>query len=379
MKMAFDFSTASRVIFGAGTSAQLADLSKSFGTRPFLVTGRDPARFGNTLKALATSGAAVQGKGEPDFTEVRLAVTLAREEDCDHVVAVGGGSVIDLGKAVAMLLGNGGDPLDYAEVIGAGRPIQKPSLPCIAVPTTAGAGSEVTRNAVVRCPQRHVKVSLRSPGMIPTVALVDPGLTVSLPPELTAATGMDALSQVLEPFVSCRANAFTDALCRDGLARIARSLRTAVENGTQEAARSDMALAALYGGMALANAGLGAVHGFAAAIGGAFAAPHGSVCAALLAPVMEMNLAAATPPVAARYTDVARILTGSVTASAADGVSWVRELARALEIPPLEAYGMTEADVDDLCAKAGAASSMQGNPVVLGLPELRSILSAALG
>lgn len=376
--MTFEFATAHRVIFGQGTASQILPVSRSLGTRPLLVTHRSfQALETPHARPLKESAAALlEVSGEPDFAVVRHGTALGRE--CDHVIAVGGGSTIDAAKAIAMLLGNGGDPLDYAEVIGAGRSIDKPSLPWIAVPTTAGAGAEVTRNAVLRSRENGVKVSLRSPRMLPAIALVDPELTRSLPPSVTAATGMDALSQVLEPFVSSRANPLTDALCREGLARISRSLLCAVQDGQNLAAREDMSLGALFGGMALANAGLGAVHGFAAPIGGCFDAPHGAVCAALLAPVMEANLAAAPQPAIERYREVARILTGRADAVPEDGVKWVRALTATFGIPGLAAYGLEATTVPSICEKAAQASSMQGNPVRFSVAELQRILLAAL-
>ena len=374
----FEFATAHRVIFGSGTASQLEALARPMGSRLLLVTHRSFASRDDAFaQSLGKSAAAtLEVSGEPDFDLVRRGV--AAGQACDHVIAVGGGSVIDTAKAIAMLLGNGGDPLDYAEVIGDGRPVEKPSLPWIAVPTTAGAGAEVTRNAVLRSPEHGVKVSLRSPRMLPSVALVDPELTRSLPPTVTAATGLDALSQVLEPFVSRRANPITDALCRDGLTRISRSLLRAFNNGENLAAREDLALGALFGGMALANSGLGAVHGFAAPIGGCLNAPHGAVCAALLAPVMEANLAAAPSQTKDRYAEVARILTGNADASPEQGVAWVRALTMELLIPGLAAYGLAEDAVAGLCEKAAQASSMQGNPVRFSIPELETILRAAL-
>ena len=374
----FEFATAHRVIFGSGTASQLEALARPMGRRLLLVTHRSFASRDDAFaQSLGKSAAAtLEVSGEPDFDLVRRGVAAC--QDCDHVIAVGGGSVIDTAKAIAMLLGNGGDPLDYAEVIGDGRPVEKPSLPWIAVPTTAGAGAEVTRNAVLRSPEHGVKVSLRSPRMLPSVALIDPELTRSLPPAVTAATGLDALSQVLEPFVSRRANPVTDALCRDGLTRISRSLLRAFNNGEDLVAREDLALGALFGGMALANSGLGAVHGFAAPIGGCLNAPHGAVCAALLAPVMEANLAAAPSQTKDRYAEVARILTRNAGARPEQGVTWVRALTMELLIPGLAAYGLAEDAVAGLCEKATQASSMQGNPVRFSIPELETILRAAL-
>jgi alcohol dehydrogenase class IV len=307
----------------------------------------------------------------------------AKAKKCDVVIGFGGGSAIDTGKAIAAMLTNPGQPLDYLEVIGKGKTLAKPSAPCIAIPTTAGTGAEVTRNAVLGSPQHKVKVSLRSPTMLPTLAVVDPQLTVNLPPAITASTGLDALTQVMEPFVSNSPNPLTDALCREGMQRAARSLRHAYENGHNAAAREDMAVASLFGGLALANAKLGAVHGFAGPFGGMFPAPHGATCAALLPHVMAVNvevLAARHPnhPARPRYDEVAQIITGSRNAVAADGVAWIHQLCRDLQVPGLAAYGLTQADFPTLVEKAAVASSMKGNPVNLTPAELTEILYRAL-
>jgi alcohol dehydrogenase class IV len=291
--------------------------------------------------------------------------------------------VLDTGKAIAMLLTNGRDPLDYLEVIGRGQPITKPALPYIAIPTTAGTGSEVTRNAVLGSPEHRVKVSLRSPLMLPRLALVDPELTTTMPPPVTASTGLDALIQVMEPYVSAKATPITDAICLDGMHRAARSLRRAYENGDDLAAREDMALTSFYGGLALANAKLGAVHGFAGPFGGMFDGPHGAVCAALLPHVMAINVKALrkrAPDSEAlrRYDEIAQILTGEPEAVAADGVVWVHELCEDLQVPPLGAYGLITADFPDLIEKSGKSSSMQGNPIQLSSPEMTEILERAL-
>ena len=231
------------------------------------------------------------------------------------VIGLGGGSAIDTGKAIAALLTNPGDPLDYLEVIGRGQALQQTPLPYIAIPTTAGTGSEVTRNAVLASHEHHVKVSLRSPLMLPRVAIVDPELTYSLPPAITASTGLDALTQLIEPYTCNSPNPMIDAICREGMQRAARSLKRAYQNGSDAAAREDMSIAALFGGMALANAKLGAVHGFAGPLGGLFPAPHGMICARLLPFVVEANVRALQmrepdSPVLKRYDEVAQLLTG---------------------------------------------------------------------
>jgi alcohol dehydrogenase class IV len=321
--------------------------------------------------------------GEPSTGLVREGAALAEAHTCDLVIGIGGGSTIDAAKAVAALAANGGDPLDYIEVVGRGQQLTRPSLPVIAIPTTAGAGAEVTRNAVLTATEHQVKASLRSPTMLPRLALVDPELTHSLPPDVTASTGLDALTQLVEPFTSGRANPLTDGFCREGMNRVARSLARAVRHGRDEAAREDMALASLLGGLALANAGLGVAHGFAGPVGGMFPAPHGAVCAAFLPHVMAANLAALRQrqrdnPVLKRYDEIARILTGKPSATADDGVTWVQELAAELRIPRLGAYGVTEADIPALVEKTAVASSTKANPIALTRDELTEILFRAL-
>jgi alcohol dehydrogenase class IV len=379
----FEFATAGRIVAGSGRAAELPEILAGLGSRVLVCTGADPARNVQLLAELGMPAAVFAVAGEPTVDVAQAGVAAAREHGADVVAAIGGGSVIDTGKAVAMLLGNGGGPLDYLEVVGSGRKITKPSAPLVAVPTTAGTGAEVTANAVLAVPAHGLKASLRSPLMIPRVALVDPDLTVSCPPPVTAASGMDALTQCLEPYVSVRATPLTDGLAREGLRRAAAGLRAAFADGTKLAARSDMAMCSLLGGMALANAKLGAVHGLAGVIGGTAAVPHGVACAALLAPVIEANVRAlrAAPdgrPALARYTEVAGILTGSPAAAVEDGIAWIRETVGLLEIPRLAAFGLSTQDIGDVAAKAATSSSMQGNPVVLSDDDLRTILLDAI-
>jgi alcohol dehydrogenase class IV len=383
--MAFELATAGRIIFGCGSIDTLASSVASLGNRPLVVTGSDPSRTG-VLERLAEVGVEATAFGitaEPTTGDASEGLARARDTGCDVVVGVGGGSVLDGAKAIAALLTNGGEPLDYLEVIGAGRKIERPSAPFVAVPTTSGTGSEVTRNAVLASPEHRVKVSLRSVLMLPRLALLDPELTLSVPPAVTASTGLDALTQVLEPFVSSRANPLTDALCRDGLARAARSLRRAYADGRDLDAREDMALVSLYGGMALANAGLGAAHGFAGPLGGMLGAPHGALCARLLPGVITANVRAlreraVESPALARYAEAARILTGRADASAEEAAAWVGELGEALSIPGLSAHGLATADLDTTVSKSRKASSMRGNPIVLTDDELHAILEEAM-
>jgi alcohol dehydrogenase class IV len=384
--MHFEFATAHEIVFGAGSRRVLPDRVRREGASALVVTGGDPARAASVLEAMSEAGLAVTiwpVGHEPTLDAARAAVKEAQDERVDVVVGIGGGSVIDLAKAVAALATNGGDPLDYLEVIGRGRPLVERPLPIVAVPTTAGAGAEVTRNAVLLSPEHRVKASLRSPLMLPRLAVVDPELTLSLPPDVTAATGMDALAQLIEPYVSMRANPITDAVCLEGLPRVTRSLRRAWTDGTDLEARIDMSVAALCGGLALANAGLGAVHGFAAAVGGRFDAPHGAVCAALLPGAVRANVAALTAraagsPVLARYVTVARIVTGRADATAGDLVEWLLRLREDLRIPGLRGYGVGAAGVERLVSDAVRASSMRANPIVLESEELHAVLESAL-
>lgn len=384
--MRFELALPHRVLFGRGTVAELAPAARAHGRHALVVTGRDATRAAPLVDQLASAGLAVTTlpiAQEPTTEDARRGVATARAAGCDHVIGLGGGAAIDAAKAISALLTNPGDLLDYLEVIGRGRTLEIPAAPCLAVPTTAGTGAEVTRNAVLASPAHQVKVSLRSPSMLPRLALIDPELTFSLPPALTATTGLDALTQLIEPYLSCRAQPFTDALCVEGLRAAARSLRRACESGRDAAARTDMALASLHGGFALANAGLGAVHGLAGPIGGMFPAPHGAVCAALLAPTLETNLRALRArapqhPALPRFAELGRLLTGRPQADAEDALRWVADLVAALRIPRLAHFGVTAADAEAIVSAAARASSMKANPLPLTPAELHSILTAAL-
>ena len=379
--MNFEFATAARIVFGAGKLKELPAIASEFGHRALLVHSR--STLPSATASALPNGVLFPVAGEPTIELIRAGIRLAKQECCDVVVSLGGGSVLDAGKAIAVLVTNGGDPLDYAEVIGKGQAITKPGLPFIAIPTTAGTGAEVTRNAVLFSPEHHVKVSLRGQHLLARVALVDPELTYNLPPAITANTGLDALTQLIEPFVSCRANPLTDALCREGLRRVARSLRQAYATGAPEA-RADMALASLFGGLALANAGLGAVHGFAAPLGGMYDAPHGALCAALLPAVMTVNEKAvhsrtgvppvnldkedrrdACPTIIQRFEEVRQI------------IGDLAELGQALGVKPLRELGVRRAEFPVIIEKAAVASSMKGNPAKLTPAQLGEILELA--
>jgi len=384
--MRFEFSTASKIIFGPGTVKEVPPLAARMGKRALVLTGSDPKRAEGLIGGLKDQGvstALFRVAGEPTTGMVIEGAEIARDEGCDLVIGMGGGSVIDAGKAVSALVTNPGDLFDYLEVIGKAQPIRIPPAPCIAIPTSAGTGTEVTKNAVIISKEHRVKVSMRSDMMLPRLVVVDPELTWSMPPHITASTGLDALTQLIEAYVTRRANPLTDGICREGLARAARSLLRAYENGADASARRDMSIASLFSGLALANAGLGAVHGFAAPLGGHLNAPHGLICARLLPIVMEANIRALSErdsesPALGRYDEIARIITGDPDADSRSGIRWVSDLCRSLQIPPLAFSGMSKNDIPDLVKKAMRASSMKGNPVELTEGELTSILEKAL-
>jgi len=380
--MRFEFATATRIIFGPGAIAEVAPAAAGMGRRAFVVTGSTGERAGELLEQLEKhriSCTMFRVSGEPTAAMVKEGMQQARRAESDLVIALGGGSVLDTGKAVAALLTNSGELEDYLEVVGQGKPLNRKSAPSIMIPTTAGTGAEVTRNAVLGLPEHGVKVSMRSALMLPVLAVVDPELTHSLPASVTASTGLDALTQLIEAYVSNKANPLTDSLCREGIKRAGRSLRRAVADGSDGAARQDMALASLFSGLALANAKLGAVHGFAGALGGMISAPHGVICARLLPHVMEKNVQAlkkraSGSPVLARYAEIARLLSGNPTAEELNGIAWIQELCSGLNLPPLARFGLKEEDFPRVVAASQKSSSMKGNPIPLTEDELLEIL-----
>ncbi|MFZ5573362.1 MAG: iron-containing alcohol dehydrogenase [Thermodesulfobacteriota bacterium] len=386
MAIHFEFSTAARILFGRGKIHMVARLAQSLGQRPLLVTGRDGRRatdIRNELKNINIVPECHAVTGEPTIETVVQGAQIAISKRCDLVIGIGGGSVIDAAKAIAALIRNRDDVMNYLEVIGLGKPLTREPVPVIAVPTTAGTGAEVTANAVLSAKSHRIKVSLRHPGMLPAAAVVDPELTVSMPPHITAGTGMDALVQVLEPYVSRYANPLTDSLCREALRRVSRSFRKAWAQGADVDAREDMSLVSLFGGLALANAKLGAVHGFAAAVGGMFDAPHGLICARLLPFVMAMNIKALRERGPAdgmnRYETASRLLTGEPDAPAESGIEWVAGLCDDMKIPELSRYGVTPDHFTEVVVRAQRTSSIKGNPVELTTEELAEVLRLAVG
>jgi alcohol dehydrogenase class IV len=383
-KLRFEFATSNRIIFAPGIVSEVPNLAKGLGHRTFFVHNRSGSiyQFTENLKLSGVNPLPYPIWGEPTVQTIQDALQEAREESCDLVIGLGGGSTLDTGKAISILLSNPGDLYDYLEIVGSGRTFQNPSVPYIAIPTTAGTGSEVTRNAVISIPDQHLKVSLRSPYMLPRYAVIDPELTFSLPPDITANTGLDALTQLIEPFVCNASTPITDAICRDGIPRVARSLLASYNDGQDALAREDMSIASLFGGMALTNARLGAVHGLASPIGGMIPAPHGAICGRLLPIVLEANLNALRkhqPKSHAmnRYKEVACLLTGDPSATPDDGTEWIWNLCQAMKILPLGKFGLKENLFPEIVSQAQKASSMKGNPISLTDSELTLILEKA--
>lgn len=383
--MSFNFATAGRITFGDGASRDLLGVVRQFGERAFVITGNHTDADASPLKDLQELEALQiwRSSGEPSVEGVRAATAAAREMAPDVIVGLGGGSVIDTAKSVGILLRNSGDLMDYLEVVGKGQTLAPETVPVIALPTTSGTGAEVTANAPIYSPEHKIKASLRSTAMIPAIAIVDPDLTLSTPPAVTASSGLDALTQCIEPYTSGKANPLTDILAQEGMRRAARGLRQAHADGSNRQAREDMAFGSLLGGLSLANAKLGAAHGIAAPVGGMTGAPHGNVCAAVLAKCCETNIKAMKErdpenPAIARYDTVGQLLTGNPNATAEDATAWIRETVAMLGVGGLGSLGLTEDQLDAATKGAMNASSMKGNPIVLTYDEVYSILSSSM-
>jgi len=384
--MEFEFSTASRIIFGSGSIEKLDAILPGLGKSCLLVLGKknpDPAIIISKLDKHGIKAATIHIEHEPAIADIEHAIAEGRKNNSDFVIGFGGGSVIDAGKAAAALLNNDGELLDYLEVVGKGQPVENHSKTYIAIPTTAGTGSEVTRNAVIAVPDKRVKVSMRHQNLLPAIALVDPLLTLTVPQAVTASTGMDAFTQVIEPYLTQVTNPFVDILCARAIPLGRKNLMACYQNGQDVYAREKMAFVSLMGGFALANAKLGAVHGFAGPLGGMFDAPHGAICAALLPAVMEVNahLLKTRAPEGEkiqRFEQVARWVTGDDHAEIQDGVEAVGALGKFLKIPSLSNYGIREEDFPAIIHKAKRSSSMKGNPGLLSEDDMALILKKSL-
>lgn len=371
----FAFATASTIRFGRGTFHDLPSHAAAQGQRVLLLRSASVPQAEDLARALRQTGAVLDliALGEPDLPAIEANLALARPFAPDLVIALGGGAVIDHGKALAALIPAPHGALRYLEVVGEGQPLDIPPLPLIAIPTTAGTGAEVTRNAVIQVPDARRKVSLRDPRLYPALALIDPDLCLSCPKPVILASGLDAVTQVIEPFICARANPLTDALCREAIPRGLSALRRLMDQG-DTGAWDDMALTSLCGGIALANAGLGAVHGFAGVIGGQTGAAHGAICGALLVPVLMANQRA-TPPDSPARDRIAWVLDqiSAEYGSLADFRSWSTDHG----LPSLAALGVAAQDHVQLAQDARQSSSYKANPVDLDLSDLIGILQSA--
>ena len=385
MGINFQFAAPTKIIFEKDAFQKLPGLVSELGNNVFIVSGEKAIHancLAGTLHKQNVKTKIFKISSEPTTSVIESATNLAKKNNCNIIVGIGGGSVIDAAKAVAALATNTGELLDFLEIIGKGKKLESAPLPFIAIPTTAGTGAEVTKNSVIKSEDKKVKVSLRSDLMFPTLAVIDPVLTLTMPPEITASTGVDALTHLLETFVSCQSNPFVDMLGREGLTRISSSLEKAYTDGSDIEARENMSMASMLGGLALAHVKLGAVHGFAGPLGGMISIPHGIVCACLLPAVMEDNIRVlkekGRKKQLLKYDELARIFTKNKSAKAEDGAIWVKEFVKKLKIPGLSDFGFTEDSYSELINKAKNSSSMKGNPVVLEDDSLAEILTKSL-
>ncbi len=372
----FGFATAGRIRFGRGVAGEAATAARGYGRQVLLLRGGSVAWVDELARDLAAAGCEVtqlRSSGEPSVEDVRAAVAAGR--GAQVVLGVGGGAVIDLAKAAAALIPSDCDVMEHLEVVGAGLPLQADPLPMIAIPTTAGTGAEVTKNAVIAVPDAARKVSLRDDRMLPRLALVDPALTDGAPRGVTLGSGLDALVQVIEPYLSSKANPLSDALCRAAIPQGIAALKR-LAAGEVPAARDAMAYVSLSGGLALANAGLGAVHGLAGVIGGQFGAPHGLICGRLLGPVLAAN--ADVLGVSARFTEVQRWLSDGFDLPEDGTFKALTAMLDDWGLDRLNRWIPEDADLTETAREAAASSSMRANPCVLEAKTLEACIRAAM-
>ncbi|MDA7427235.1 iron-containing alcohol dehydrogenase [Primorskyibacter aestuariivivens] len=372
--------TATEICFGRGTASVAVGRIAAFGSRVLLVHGANAARSDWLAEALVQNGCDVARfavAGEPDMDMVQAGIDAARRHGADVVTALGGGAAIDAGKAIAALASGTRPMLDHLEVVGAGLPLETAPLPFVALPTTAGTGAEVTRNAVIAVPEHQRKVSLRDPRMLPRLALVDPALTDNCPRSVTLASGLDAVTQVIEPYLCTRANPMTDALCRDAIPRGLVALCRLMK-GEDTAAREEIAWVSLCGGLALANAGLGVVHGLAGPLGGLSSAPHGAICGALLPHALEVNARHATDPrTQARIAEIRHWIAEALGGAKDEAFSRLAAWSRENGLSGLDALGISPEQRSTAAEAAAASSSMKANPVPLGPDTLSKLMDNA--
>ena len=374
--MTFSILQPAQILFGRGQAEHAAGFARSFGARGLVVHGKSPVRAAPLLAALGPDTLGVACESEPTFVMLETATRTARAHRPDWVLAIGGGAVLDLGKALAAMIPAPGSALDHLEIVGKGLPLAAAPLPFIAMPTTSGTGAEVTRNAVIGLPDHHRKVSLRDDRMIARVAIIDPALTDLCPWPVTLASGLDAVTQLIEPYVSNKATPYTDALALPAIEAGLRAL-IRLRGGENAEARDTLAWASLCGGLALSNAGLGLVHGFAGVIGGTTGAAHGAICGALLGPVLAMNRARAAGQARHRLDCVCGILADVFGSTAEQVPESLADWAHSAGLPRLSALGVTRDSHAAIATAAQTASSSKSNPVELSYQDLCSILEQA--
>ncbi len=374
--MSFSILQPPRILFGRGTAAQALPLARGFGPRGLVVHGASPGRIAHLLPAGESAILLLAATGEPTLPGLETALAEARAHAPDWVLAIGGGSALDMGKALAALIPAPGAPMDHLEGVGRALPLTAAPLPFVAVPTTAGTGAEATKNAVIGLPGHGRKVSLRDDRMIARVAIVDPALTDGCPKAVTLASGLDAVTQVIEPWLSCKATPYTDAIARPAIAPGLSALVRLMQ-GEDPEARDALAFTSLSGGLALANGGLGAVHGLAGVIGGLTGAAHGAICGALLGPVLAMNLRLTEGAARARVAEVCALIAGVLGGTAEEAPARLALWAQAQGLPGLAAQGLRVADHAAVAGASLQASSMKGNPVQPSVADLIGVLEAA--
>jgi len=387
----FNFARIPLIYFGPGRINLLPGLVRRFGTRIILVSNDSSFNrteaAGELFSSLRQEGIEYTGisiPGEPTPDNIDNAVERFMDEKIDAVIAVGGGSVMDAGKAISSMLYRRESVMEYLEGVG-NREHPGTKVPFIAIPTTAGTGSEATKNAVIsRIGRDGFKRSLRHDNFVPDIALVDPKLSVSFPPEITASSGMDCFSQLIEAFLSTKASPYTDALAWEGLKAVRGSFMQVLEDGTNIEARGGMAFAALTSGICLSNAGLGTVHGFASAIGGLFGIPHGVICGTLAASaneatVKQIRSTGLGAGALKKYSALGRLFTDADEKKPDDYyvdafVDYLRNLTNILDLPRLGKFGIGEEDFGRICS----ATDSKNNPVVLDEEHLESVLRSRL-
>lgn len=386
MTGSFQFSGMPKIIFGSGSISRLPSLLSQYGNRVILVTGKSSFEASPHSKVLLHSLEAqkiefkiVNIPDEPSPEIIDSAVSGLKPFKADAVAAVGGGSVMDAGKAVSAMLTVKGSIIEFLEEVG-NRDHPGTKIPFIAIPTTSGTGSEATKNAVIsRTGKNGFKKSLRHDNFVPDIALVDPELTLQCPPDITAASGMDCFSQLTEAYLSTKANQYTDALSLEGLKAVKSSLLESYQNGNDINARSGMSFAALTSGLCLANAGLGAVHGFASSIGGLYNVPHGLICGTIMAVTNELTLrkllkTGSDITALKKYATLGELFTGGQNKSdedkASDFIDYLHELTGKLKLPGLKIIGVQLNDFPEICRNTG----MKNNPVKLDEADLTEIL-----